>query len=93
MVSSQVAVNLIEFDAKPPHFDLIISSACDCAIARIVQVIPQIASPVDPVSWAFVILSPGLTSVIGNLFISLNPLLVIDEPAFEEFLLGFLWVI
>lgn len=37
MVSSQVAIDLIELDAEATNFDLIISSACNCAITRIVQ--------------------------------------------------------
>lgn len=31
--------------------------------------------------------------MIGNFFISLNPLLVVDEPVVEELFLGFLRVI
>ena len=93
MVSSQVAIDFIELDPETPYFDLIISSACNCAIPRIVQIIPQVASPVDPVSWALVILFPGLISVISNFIIGLNPLLVVDEPVVKELLLGFLQVI
>jgi hypothetical protein len=93
VVSSQVAIDFIELDPEAPYFDLIISSACDCAITRIVQIIPQVAGPVDPVSWAVVILSPRLVGVIGNFVIGLNPLLVVDEPVVKELLLGFLQVI
>jgi len=90
MVSSQVAVDLIELDAEATNFDLIIGSAGNCAITRIVQEIPQVAGPVDSVSWAFVILSPGLIGVIGDFVVSNNPLLVVDEPVVEELFLGFL---
>jgi hypothetical protein len=93
MVSSQVAIDLIELDAEATDFDLVISSACNCAIARIVQVIPQVAAPIYSVSWAFVMLSPGLVGVIGNFVISLNPPLVVDEPVVDEFFLGFLQVV
>lgn len=93
MVSSQVAIDLVELDPETSYFDLIISSACDRAITRIVQIISQVASSVDPVSWAFVILSPGLASVSGNCVVGLNPLLVIDEPVIKELLLSFLQII
>jgi hypothetical protein len=93
MVSSQVAINLVELDAEATNFDLIISSASNCAITRIIQKTPQVAAPVDSVPWALVILSPGLADGIGNFVICLNPLLVVDEPVVEEFFLGFLRVI
>jgi hypothetical protein len=54
---------------------------------------PQVAAPVDSVSWAFVKLSPRLVGGIGNFVISLNPLLVVDEPVVEELFLGFLQVV
>lgn len=93
MVSSQVGIDLIELNAEATNFDLIISSACNCAITRIVQIISQVAASVDSVSRAFVILSPGLVGVIGNFVVSLNPLLVVDEPVVEELFLGFLQVV
>ena len=93
IVSSQVAIDFVELDPETTYFDLVISSACDGAVARIVQIIPQVASPVDPVSWAFVILSPGLVRGISNFVIGRNPLLVVDEPVVKELLLGFLLVI
>lgn len=93
MVSSQVAINLIELDAEVANFDLIISSACNCAITRIVQKVSQVAAPVDSVSRAFVILSPGLFDGICNFVIRLNPLLIVDEPVVEELFLGLLLVI
>lgn len=40
IVSSQVAIDLIELDAEATNFDLIISSACNCAVTRIVQITP-----------------------------------------------------
>lgn len=93
MVTSQVGVNLVELDTEATNFDLIISSACNCAITRIVQKVSQVTGPVDSVPWAFVILSPGLVRVIGNFVISINPLLVVDEPVVKELFLSFLRVI
>lgn len=93
MVSSQVGIDLIELDTEATNFDLVIGPACDCAVARIVQEMTQVASPVDPVTRAFVILSPWLLDGVGNLVISLNPLLVVDKPVVEELFLSFLGII
>lgn len=92
-MSSQVAVNLVELNTEAADLDLIISSASDCAITGVIQEITQVTGSVDSVSWALVVLSPGLLGEVGNFVIGLNPLLVIDEPVVNELFLGLLGII
>lgn len=93
MVSSQVAIDFAELDAKATNLDLTVSPARNSAVSRVVEKVPKIPSPVDPIARSLVILSPGLVGVIGNFVIGLDPDFVVDKPVVEELLLSILWVV
>lgn len=93
LVTSQVAVNLIELDAESANLDLVIGSASDGSVARVVQVVAKITTSVDSVAGALVVLSPGLLGEIGNRVIGIHPLLVVDVPVVDELFVGLFSVI
>ncbi len=83
-VLAEVAVDIVQLDAEATDLDLIIGAAHTFHIAR-VKVSPEIARAVHSVSWAFVISPPGL--VLADLLVRIDPLLVVDKPVHQEFLL------
>jgi hypothetical protein len=92
-VASQVTVDLVELNSEAANLDLVVGSASDGAITRVIEVVSEITSPVHPVAWPFVELPPGLCGVVGGFVIGLNPLVVVDEPVVKELLLGLLLII